>query len=57
MKLLKGIQSLSYTIVHAVLWNTPLIFLFKGEPGLPGLRGPEGAPGIGIQGEKVRISY
>lgn len=27
----------------------------QGEPGLPGLRGPEGAPGIGIQGEKARI--
>jgi len=27
--------------------------LNKGEPGLPGLRGPEGAPGRGIPGEKV----
>jgi len=27
----------------------------QGEAGLPGLRGTEGAPGIGIQGEKVCI--
>lgn len=28
--------------------------VLQGEPGLPGPRGPEGAPGIGIQGEKAR---
>lgn len=44
--------------VYVVLWNSALIFFsFQGEPGLPGLRGPEGAPGVGIQGEKVRMSY
>lgn len=31
-----------------------IVFLFnQGEPGASGLRGPEGAPGIGTQGEKV----
>lgn len=43
--------------MYLVLWNGALIFSFQGEPGLPGLRGPEGAPGVGIQGEKVRMSY
>lgn len=28
--------------------------LFQGEPGATGLRGLEGAPGTGIQGEKVK---
>lgn len=29
------------------------MLLFQGETGLPGVRGPEGAPGKGIPGEKV----
>lgn len=30
--------------------------VFQGEPGVSGLRGPEGAAGMGIQGEKVSLS-
>lgn len=29
------------------------VHVFQGEPGLPGSRGQEGAPGVGTQGEKV----
>lgn len=36
------------------LYISSIVFLFnQGEPGASGLRGPEGAPGIGTQGEKV----
>ncbi len=35
------------TVKHACL-------CLQGEPGALGLRGPEGAPGIGTQGEKVK---
>lgn len=30
--------------------------VFQGEPGASGSRGPEGAAGVGIQGEKVSLS-
>lgn len=32
---------------------THILYVFQGEPGSSGLRGPEGAAGVGIQGEKV----
>lgn len=32
------------------------LFVFQGEPGASGSRGPEGAAGVGIQGEKVSLS-
>lgn len=57
-ELIQVIIELILHYVYVVLWNSALIFFsFQGEPGLPGLRGPEGAPGVGIQGEKVRMSY
>lgn len=44
------LRSLAY---NEVLKEFLLPFLSQGEPGLSGLRGPEGAQGIGTQGEKV----
>lgn len=35
-------------------WSNEMCMCLQGEPGAMGVRGPEGAPGIGTQGEKVR---
>jgi hypothetical protein len=40
--------------IHMLCLCVCLCLSIQGEPGVGGLRGPEGAAGIGTQGEKVR---